>query len=708
MADMSTQTDATPVEPTAGPQMSSPSQWRQWIEAAKKVRKEYLSDWKENVAYRVQKPFKGDPDSAMADRVAVPEDWSRTRQKTAQLAFQVPQVNLKAKHPQYEATAPVATRALNDKLTRECRFAYVLDECLADVVNAAGLMAVYVGVDQRFEEVEAPPLPGADPAEAPQKIRRKVYQRFFTRRISPSALLWPSEFTGSDWDEAPWLGVETYYPLEEARKLFNLPADFKPPECHPELMSDDILKPDEKTRDTTAYVKVQEIWYKAALYDADKVHPECLRRIIFVEGLEEPVFRGDTNWQKWIPEQPEEPPTPEVPAGIDPETGQPTPAQPAKPGKPAVPGHYIGLRKFPIRVGTLVYISDAAIPPSDSQAGRPQVRELIRSRSQMLQQRDHSIPLRWFDVNRVDEEIAEKLKIGEWQGFIPMNGPGTNAIGEVARASYPRENFQFAANIGQDLDRAWALSNNQIGVTNTGRRSASEVNLVASANDQRLAYEKSRVNRFVAEVAEVLYSLMQRFWDGVDYVHVIGDDGLERLTPVTESTLAGDFIFETRVDSSDRIDTDAKIQHGLRVLNLLGNSPTFRREAMEAEVIALMGFDPQKFTRQPEQKGPDPASISFRFSTEDMLNPMSVALLLKYGYDIGPQDIQAAAAMIKDAVATMAGLPMPSQQQPPQGLPPPSDGIPLQPGQPQPQLTPPSDAMMQPVLKRLDNGERMT
>src|SRR5690606_7588538 len=147
---------------------------------------------------------------------------------------------------------------------------------------------------------------------------------FFTRRISPSALLWPSEFTGSDWDEAPWLGVETYYPLEEARKLFNLPPDFKPPSCHPELMSDDILKPDEKTRDTTAYVKVQEIWYKAALYDADKVHPECLRRIIFVEGLEEPVFRGDTNWQKWIPEQPEEPPTPEVPAGIDPLTGQPS------------------------------------------------------------------------------------------------------------------------------------------------------------------------------------------------------------------------------------------------------------------------------------------------------------------------------------------------------------------------------------------------
>jgi len=90
-----------------------------------------------------------------------------------------------------------------------------------------------------------------------------------------------------------------------------------------------------------------------------------------------------------------------------------------------------------------------------------------------------------------------------------------------------------------------------------------------------------------------------------------------------------------------------------------------------------------------------------------MLNPMSVALLLKYGYDIGPQDIQAAAAMIKDAVATISGLPMPSQQQP-QGQPPPSGGIPLQPGQPQPPLTPPSDAMMQPVLKRLDNGERMT
>jgi hypothetical protein len=43
-----------------------------------------------------------------------------------------------------------------------------------------------------------------------------------------------------------------------------------------------------------------------------------------------------------------------------------------------VTGKLVGMRRFPIRVLTLTYIPDTAIPPSDTSVSRPQVRELWR------------------------------------------------------------------------------------------------------------------------------------------------------------------------------------------------------------------------------------------------------------------------------------------------------------------------------------------
>lgn len=647
------------VTPTG--QNSTAAQWRGWIDASVRLRKEHLRDWKDNVAFRMQKPFGGGAgatDGPEADQVAVPEDWARSRQKTAQLSFQVPKIVMTADRPEFEAAAPVCTQFLNKKLDQECRASYVIDEGLADVVNAAGLIVVKVGVDQRFETIEQE-IPGVEPVFGPdgtlmpgtgtpptmQPVRQKIYQRFTWDRVSPSALLWPTEFTGSDWDKAPWLGCETYVPIAEARKLWpSIPADWTPAACTPELTSEHVRSSESKYTEGGAYVKVQEVWYKAALYDADKFHPECLRRKVFIDGLPDPVEEGDSDWQVWVPA------TPGTPPGQGPD-GQPTP------GQPPVPGHYLGLRRFPIRVGTLVYVSDVAVPPSDSQAGRPQVREMIRSRSQMIQQRDHSIPMRWFDTNRVDPEIGERMKRGEWQGWIPMNGSGDRAIGEVARASYPRENFQFQSVIGGDLDRSWSLSNNQLAATNTGdAKSASEVNVMANANGVRLDYEKSRISRFIAEAAEVTFSLMQRFYDAVDYVPVVGQDGVERMTPVTESTLAGDFLFTTKADSSDRVDIVTKQNNALKLFNLLAQSPSVNRMALEREIIELHGLDPNKIVAQPQPKGPEPAAVSYRFGGADLLNPMAVAVMLKNGTNLGPTDIKAAATMIKDSIAAMGGL----------------------------------------------------
>jgi hypothetical protein len=751
--------------------------WSECISAAERNRDEYFKVWKESVAYRVQKPFGGTGDNeSTQDRVAVPEDWSRTKQKQAQLMFKLPKIVARATDPAFEVSEDLVTAAVNQKLTNEMRAYYAMDEALADVINAAGIMAVMVGIDIRTETVTLPPeaaapgslaavpaapaappdggMPapvaspdtpepnvggGAPPSDAqpsappfegaapplagpqPRSITRIVSKRLYADRVSPAQLLWPAEFVLSDWDKSPWVGYDTFMPATLAKKTFKVLVEEGwdgAPTQKPKLLSEDILTPPSKGV-FEEYARVRTIFYRTANYDPTVTHPDAIRKIVFVDGCTPPVIHEDLDWQKYVPPTLDKP---AVPPTTDPTTGQTT--DPGMPAAPAQPGKYIGVRNFPLRIGTLTYISDVAIPPSDSEAGRSQVREMIRSRSQMLRQRDTSIPIRWYDVNRLDETIADKMRAGEWNDMIPVNGPGERIIGEVARANYPRENFQFQGVISNDLDRSWALSNNQINAPNDTTRSATEVNVMASAGGIRADYEKDRVNKFVMGIAEVTFGLMQMFIDGQEYASLVGPQGQNVLTPFTRADLTGDYTFEFVPDSSDRIDTATKQGNVLKMFNLLGNSPTTNRPNLEREIWQLHGFDPAKLTQAPPPPNPDKPNISYRFSGDDLLNPMAVALLTKSGIQIGPDDIKAAATMIADAVqklqeakltiaAGYTGGPIVSGPglggpavpgAPPHAVPP--QNVPV-PDPAHGAVQPPAEHGVNPILKRTDNGDRL-
>lgn len=674
-------------------------QWKSRIAAAEKNRDKLLEGtWRNNVNARVQRPQGGllPQNTVQGDRLSIPEDWARTKQKAAQLNYQLPKIVAKAKHPDYEAKAPLVTADLNDILRYECQASYMMDECLADVINAAGIMVSKIGLDRQTETIEMDEEKPREPIVGPlgdlipdprgpeivkTPVTKIVSQRFYWDRVSPADFLWPAEFRLSNWSQAPWLGIQTYMTLEQAKKTFKkLPADFETTVKKPKALTKDL---EDTFTSPDGYVKVTEIWYYAWLFDPDKAHPECIRRLVMVEGYDkEPVEFEATDWQEWVPE------IPEAPAGVGPD-GQPTPAVPGR------PGYYKGLRKLPIRVETLTYVSDMAVPPSDSEAGRPQVRELLRSRAQMLRQRDSSIPVRWFNVNLVDPDIEQQLKNGEWQDFIPMNGPGDRAIGEVARASYPRENFEFVNVIGNDLDRAWSLSNNQLATTNAGQRSATEINTVQSAGQIRLDYEKSRVNRYLVEGAEVLFSLMQKFRNGTKYVRVQSPQG-EVLQPVSPEDLAGEFMFDMLVDSGDRIDTVTKQNNALKMWNLLAGYEGMNKHGLAKEIVELHGMEVAKVVGEPPKPQPPPPNVSYRFSGEDFLNPMVVAIAMKSN-PITPEEIEAAAMMIKDAQAKLM-VPQPAPIPPGPG-PAPQQGVPEQP------VEPPETA--EPILKRAADGSRL-
>ena len=392
-------------------QTESAKKWQARIESCRKARKALKDEWDTNIAFRLQKPYTDESDE---DRVAVPQDWSRTRAKEAQLFSQMPTVTLSALDKRFAQAVPILQKEFNHVLAHQAKPEVAMEECLADLVNAAGFCAAIVKYEATFTEKEVPSVdlsvlpPDAAMAlmqsgQVPmEKVPMPVSQRFVMRRISPAQLVWDTRFKGSDWNDASFIGHEGSLPWAVAKREFSLRDADKEAvlgATKPELLGD----ADEESCEDDRQVNFTEIFYKAAMFDPEELHLDKLRRIVFVEGItDRAVIDEEYQGQQYDEES----------------------------------GEYVGVcGKFPIQVCTLVYVSDQLIPPSDSEIGRPMVQEQMRSRTQQMLQRDRSIPTRWHNTNRIDPSVSALLEKGIFQGSVPVNGDGSTAMGEIARAA---------------------------------------------------------------------------------------------------------------------------------------------------------------------------------------------------------------------------------------------------------------------------------
>jgi hypothetical protein len=457
------------VEPVGAPDAI----WKSRIEESRRNRKEFKDTWAENVQRRKGKPYK---ETGTTDRAVVPADWSFTKAKEAQMFSQVPTVILTPEHPVYKPAVPVFQKELNHVLTKLVKVDVVMEESLPDAINKSGIAGCKVGYMATFVPAK---MPSHDVSQFPPELQqqleltgtvphpetgqpvtlldtmKRVDCKFYATRISPDQLLWPKDFKGSDFDEAAWVGWDGSYTWAQALREFGYAAEKRPNGIKPEQKQAvcggadmDRVSTDENddTSDNDAHLRVTftEIFYNAAKDDPNELLFDKIRRKVYVDGIDTPVIDEDFNGQEWSEET----------------------------------ESFIGLTKYPIRFLTLTYISDEAVPPSDSEVGRPMVDEQQRSRTQMMLQRDRATPLRWANTNRVDPMVLQNIGRGAYQQIIPVNGDGTNALGEVARAAYPHENWDFDKTLRGDLMEAWQVGPNQAGGFNMTGRTASEAGIV--------------------------------------------------------------------------------------------------------------------------------------------------------------------------------------------------------------------------------------
>lgn len=636
---------------------------KQRIAPAVQLRDKRLPSWKDSVQSRIGKAFDVAADH---DRISVPADWSRTKNKTAQLFFQVPAIQARPLQPQYADAAPAAASSLNWILRHDVKAHVVMDETLADVINASGIAIALIGYDASTETTMVPAQDlSMYPPEMHQQmiasgqvqmasVEKTIYECYYADRVSPQNFLYPADFAGSDFQTCAWLGHDGWKPIAEAVRLGWVEEGFKSGVGEPDYLTDD--KSDRKSDDQ--FVHFYQLFERVSVYDATEKNHDKLRRVVLIEGKDDaPAVDEDFKWQKY-----------------DQKTRR-----------------YLGLRNFPLKVLTLTYISDMANPPSDTEMGRSQVQELNRSRGDVIDQRRHSKPLRWADVNMIDEEVMEQMRRGIWQDVIPMNGPGTNAIGEVARATYPRENFEFDNIINKDLDEVWSSGANQSGSFGQSGTTAEEVRTVQGNTNLRLEYERARVLRFFQEIAEGIFALMQLFQTNERYAETIGPDGAKALQAWDRNTIAGDFIFEIAPDAAQRVDIGQRRTELQKMYTLVRQDSMVNAQPLLREWFILNGFDPAQTVVQPQPQ-PDKPNIGFSFKGEDLINPIAVAVMQKAGMNVTPEEIKAAKQIIIDAM----GDPLPVE------APPATPAAPGAPAAPPHEGTPP---VQEALTRRFESGE---
>src|SRR5688572_8610782 len=607
--------------------------WQGRISAARKRRDDLVADWQNNVdRRRVRSSVRsGETVSSIgrdATRVTVPKDWSFTKAKIANLYSQTPEVRLTPRNDAFAPAVEPFGRELNSTIS-DCHVGTKIEEVLADVVNASGIGAVLISCDKRTVEKlvnKFDPMivamTGMPQEQVP--VTSVVDLKYLVDRISPADLLIPTDFTGSNYNEARWLGHDGRMTWPQAKNQLQLTDDQK----------EKVLSADKRARgtdhslntDTTnkfkdsEVVQFTEVFAWKHYYDAEETNFAALQRLVFVEGLDDgPVIVEDYQVQKRTED-----------------------------------GRILGVRINPIQVLTLTYISDENLPPSDSTVARFQIEELEESRTAMVQQRKHSIPIRWGDTNRISPGARSRIDQGDFQSFIWTNGPGDRAIGEVARASFPQERFEFDAVMNRDINDITQVGENQGGNYAKGERSAREAGIIDRQFQRRVGQEQDKVQRFFLGIVEVL----------AGHLALYGTFDLpDELGPMRQE-MANAFLYTVRVDSTVRQDADERIEKLTRGLNLTAQSGYVNPKPIIAEIWELLGVDPAKVVIDPQPKAPEPVKVSVS-KAEDIINPVMLGHLMRTGQAPGPEDIAAAIKLLQQAA--LGGVPLIPPQPSPEG-----------------------------------------
>ena len=593
--------------------------WRGELDRSVQVATPLFSQWQEHLDYYAG--MSADATKALAsngDWVNVNADFYQVELKRAQLFFDTPELQLERKGVFFlsDPMAPDGTgrreatpeevgailkahqTLLNELLGSDhADVLTTVKKALKDCLCPSGFGATKIGYEPTLQTIKAPEQFGAM-LGLNEDVSLPVHESWYWTRIAPKKFRIPADFHDTDYDKAPWLGMDFRMPLAVARRLFKIPKDI----TGTTNRDDKILDDSTKGQDTTdlPYIDGTEIWYYAALVDDDVIHPQLMRRHILVDGVE--GFAEKTN---------------------------DSPYHTLLPNGRLSGDSVIG---NPIHAWTLRDRPDSAYPRSDSAMTRPLVRELCKFRTQMVQARDANRMRILYDIDAFPPEVVTRIEEGTIGSMIGVEAgklaAGVGAImAEVVKGQPSRQDYVANDYIQKDLQQTLGIDAAATGVQDDANESATKTAVIDRNRNVRIDAERRQALEIYLKGVAKFSALVCRFMTPELAVPYIGRDAAMLWGAWDKQSTDGRIAFDAKPDSQLHIDAAGERKFWIDLYQFCAKDPNVVRTQLLKRLFEVAGENPQDFVVDeiPEQK-PAP-NLGFTFKGEDLIGPQAAIVL---------------------------------------------------------------------------------
>lgn len=618
-----------------------PKFWQGEIKRSRTLSEDLWPKWQENIDYYAgSSPDAVTAATNKAEWVNVNVDFYQVESKQAQLFYETPDLQLTAKGPFKPVSMPgmppppappipailqTARALLNELLGPDAADVLTtVQKSIKDCLCPSGIGATKIGYEPYVQSIE-PPAQLGNVLNLAQPFAMPIAEKFYWDRFSPKKFRIPADFHDTDYDKAPWLGMDFRMPLSEAKRQFNLPPDFEGQSKRDDKVLTDHT--DGQNESDTEAVSGTEVWYYASLYDADVFHPQVMRRHVFIDGLDGFAEKS-----------------------------------PESPYQTLVNGRltFDSMIGNPIHPLTLRDMPDSAYPPSDSQMTRPLVRELCKFRTQMVQERETSRPRYGYDVDKLTPDSAEKLANGSLGDMIGLEGGALaggaqSIIAQLIQPNNSRQTYIANDYITKDIQQTLGIDATGAGINDADNdETATKTAEVARSRNVRLDAERRRVLVWYLKGVTKFFALVCRFMTPQLAVPYLGEQGAQIWGSWDKRAIDSRLAFTARPDSQIRLDSAQERRFALQLYQMVANDPNVVRVKLLHRLFEKYGLDPTELVvEQLPEKKPEP-KVNFAFVGEDFVAPQAQQvreIIAQLGLQISQEAIDSSGSQMYQQVA---------------------------------------------------------
>jgi hypothetical protein len=575
--------------------------WRSQIEKARKLRDDTIAAWDSKGNLERYTPKTVMKDGQPSNRVNVAKDFADVERKNAALFYNTPQISLVPDPGTNQVALDLHSELLNTLMGEDymdvlSTVSPTIQDCLVAIQPSPteiGYSSVSVNVEQPVPVIDpATQAPAIDPMTGQpmtqlQSVPVVVWEEFFWTKISPKAVLIPVDQKNTKYDKAPWQGYDFRKPISQLRKEFAVPEDVTPTDVGEKPYFDPLTDQTDNSEPMGGGVK---LWYRAHTRDVNVSHPEVIRELVLLEGMDVPVVHRNLPYQT---------------IGDD---GRLTPDSII-----GFPGHPLALRS----------LTDSPYVAADCTITAPLTRELNKYRTQNIRQREASKLHYLVDASKLNPEVRDKIGSGNEPMMIVVEPGVLDAGADKAMAQLPRLEQGRESYLGQDIierDRAQILGidANQVGSQSKGGKTATEVSTVQRNADARFERERMQATRWFLRGVQKLSAIVLRYGDRMA-MDILGPERGKAWVDAKNQGLIARFKFRTVMDSGNYVDISERTRQDVQAYNLTAKDPMTNRQVLLARIATDLGLDPSQWivTKQPEQK-PESPNLSIAVKPEDL------------------------------------------------------------------------------------------